>query len=86
VPDLQAMTAELGPFIPARHAVVGQRHVARHRHVAAADQPRIRDSVMGRAKQTGRDQRRAVAGEAGDAMDAGGVEGVGEGSDLAECP
>jgi hypothetical protein len=26
---------------------VGQRHVSRHRHVASADQPRIRDGLVG---------------------------------------
>jgi hypothetical protein len=35
------MTAELGAFIQEKHAMVGQRHVTRHRHVAPADQPRI---------------------------------------------
>jgi hypothetical protein len=80
------MAAELGPFIQQEHAMVGQRHFTRHRHVAPADQPRIRDGLVGRATRAGRDQCRTVAGEAGDAVDAGGVEGVGEGSDLAECP
>jgi hypothetical protein len=42
--DLQDMAAELGQFIQEEHAMVGQRHFARHRHVAPADQPRIRDS------------------------------------------
>jgi hypothetical protein len=44
--------------------MVGQRHVARHRHVAATDEPRIRDGVVGGAKRAGRDQRRADATEA----------------------
>jgi hypothetical protein len=39
--DLEDMAAELGPFIQEEHAIVGQRHVARHRHVAPADQPDI---------------------------------------------
>ena len=47
--DLQDMAAELGEFIQEEHAMVGQRHLAGHRHVAATDQPRIRDGVMGRA-------------------------------------
>jgi hypothetical protein len=29
------------------HAMVGKRHVAQHRHVAAADQPCIQDGMMG---------------------------------------
>jgi hypothetical protein len=45
--DLEDMAAELGQFIQAEHAVMGQRHLARHRHVAPADQPHIGDGVMG---------------------------------------
>jgi hypothetical protein len=30
--------------------VVRRRHFARHRHVAAADQPRIRNGMVGRAR------------------------------------
>jgi hypothetical protein len=62
--DLKDMGAELGPCIQEQHAMVGQRHLARQRHVAPADQPRIRDRMMGRATWAGRDPRRAVAGEA----------------------
>jgi hypothetical protein len=51
------------------------RPVARHRHVVAADQPRIRAGLVGHATRAGRDPRRAGAGAAGDAVDAGGVEG-----------
>jgi hypothetical protein len=39
--DLQDMAAALGEFIEEEHAIVGQRHVSRHRHVAPANQPRI---------------------------------------------
>jgi hypothetical protein len=53
--------------------------VAGHRHVLAPDQPDIGDGVMGGEKRPRRDQRRAVAGEAGDAVDAGGFDGFGEG-------
>ena len=35
--DLEHMTAKLGPFIQEENAVVGQRHVAWHRHVAFTD-------------------------------------------------
>jgi hypothetical protein len=45
--DLEDLAAELGEFIQAEHAMVGQRHFARHRHVAPADHPRIREGVMG---------------------------------------
>jgi hypothetical protein len=44
---LQDMTAELGQFIEKEHAVVRERHLARHRHVAPAYQPRVRSSVLG---------------------------------------
>jgi hypothetical protein len=80
--DLEDMAAELGPFIHEKHAMVRSRHVARHRHVAPADQPRIRDGMMGRATRAGRDPRRAVAGEAGDTVDTGGVEGFGQGENI----
>jgi hypothetical protein len=76
--DLQDMAAELGQFIQEEHTIVGQRHFARHRHVAAADQPRIRDGMMGRATRAGRDQRHTVAGEAGDAAGACALKGFGE--------
>jgi hypothetical protein len=35
--DLKDMAAELGELIQEEHAVVGQRHLAGHRDVAAAD-------------------------------------------------
>jgi hypothetical protein len=44
----QDMAAELGQHTEEEHAVVAQRHVTRHRHVAPADQPRIRAAMMGR--------------------------------------
>jgi hypothetical protein len=37
--DLQDMAAELGQFIQEEHAIVGQRHVTGHWHVAPADSP-----------------------------------------------
>ena len=43
------MAAALGPCIQEAHAVVGQRHLAGHRHVAATDQPRIREGLVGGA-------------------------------------
>ena len=46
---LEDMAAELGQFIQEEHAMVGQRHFTRHRHVAPADQPRIRDGMVRRA-------------------------------------
>jgi hypothetical protein len=41
------MAAARRPCIQEEHTVVGQRHLARHRHVVPADQPRIGDGVMG---------------------------------------
>jgi hypothetical protein len=70
--DLEHMTATLGPFIQEEDAVVGQRHVAGHRHGAPADQPDIRDGVMGGATQAGGDPRHTGAGEPRDAVNAGG--------------
>jgi hypothetical protein len=72
--DFKDMAAKLWLFIQQEHAMVGPRHVTRHRHLADADQPCIRDGVVGRATRAGRDPRRAVTSEAGDAVDARGFE------------
>jgi hypothetical protein len=77
--DLEHMTAAPREFIQKEHAMVGQRHLRRHGQLTAADQPRIRDGVVGRATRAGRDPRRAGAGEAGDAVDACGLKGLSEG-------
>jgi hypothetical protein len=76
--DLEHLPATLRPFIQDEGAVVRQRHLARHRHLAPADQADIRDGVVGRATRAGRDQRRTVAGEAGDAMEACRLNGFGQ--------
>jgi hypothetical protein len=52
-PGLEDMAAAFGDFIQAAHAMVCQRHVPRRRHLAAADQPHIRDGLVG-ARDTGR--------------------------------
>jgi hypothetical protein len=75
---LQDMVAALGPCILQEHAVVRQRYFARHRHVAPADQPHIRDGVMEGATRAGRDPRRAVAGAARDAVDTRGLQSFGQ--------
>jgi hypothetical protein len=77
--DLKDMAATLGPCIQEEHAMVGQRHLTRHRHVAPADQADIRDGMVRRAKRAGRDPRRAVAGAASDAVDTRRLNGLGEG-------
>jgi hypothetical protein len=56
-----------------------QRHCTRQRHVAAIYQSHSRDGIAGRATRGGRDQGRPVAGAASDAMDAGGLNGFGQG-------
>ena len=75
---LQHTAAALGPFIQAEDAVVGQRYVARQRHVAPADRPDIRDRLMRSATRPGRHHRGAVTGEPSDAMEARGLDGVGQ--------
>jgi hypothetical protein len=77
--DIEDVAAALGPFILEEYTVVGQRHVARHRHVAAADQPHIGDGVMGGATRSGRDQSHTVAFEAGNAMEARSLQGLSQG-------
>ena len=64
-PALEDMPPALEAFTQQEHAMVGPRHLARHRHVPPTDQSRFREGLVGRAKRAGRDQRRAVAGEAG---------------------
>jgi hypothetical protein len=76
---LEHMAAKFGEFIQKEHAVVRQRHFTRHGDVATADQSCIRDGMVGRATRAGRDQGRPVAGAASDAMDAGGLNGFGQG-------
>jgi hypothetical protein len=74
--DLQDMTAALGQFIQEEHPVMRQGHLARHRHVAPADQPGVRNGVVRGAERAGRDPRRAGVGETGDAVNAYGGEGL----------
>jgi hypothetical protein len=76
--DLKDMAAEPGQFIHEAHAMVGQGHVARHRHVAPTDQAHIRDRMMGGATRASRHQRGAVAREASDAREVGGVDRCGQ--------
>jgi hypothetical protein len=77
--DLQDMAVALWPCIQEAHAMVGQRHVTRHRHLAPADQPRIREGMVGRVTRAGHDQPHAVAGEAGVAVDTRGLKGFSQG-------
>jgi hypothetical protein len=77
-PDLQDMAAALGPCIQEERAMVGQRHLTRPRHVPPTDQPDIGDGVMRGAKRARGDDRGLRAGEAGDAMNARGLQRFGE--------
>jgi hypothetical protein len=73
---LEDVASELRPFIEKEHAVVRQRHLARQRHPAPTDQAQVRDRLMRGATRAGGDQRRAVAGAAGNTMDARGLKGL----------
>ena len=59
--------------------MVRQRHLPRQGHLAPTDQPDIRDRLMRGAIRAGRDHRRAGAREARDAVDARGLDRLGEG-------
>ena len=60
---------------PTQHAPSMKRApcLSARRQLAATDQPRIRDGMVGRATRAGRDPRRAVAGQAGDAVNPRGL-------------
>jgi hypothetical protein len=76
--NLQHMAAALRQLIQQEHPMVRPRPLAGHRHVAPADQADIRDRVVRGAKWAAGDHSGAVTGEAGDAMDVGGLEGFGQ--------
>jgi hypothetical protein len=73
------MPLELGEFIEEEDTVVGERPLARRGHLAPTDQPHIGNGMVGGATRPGGDDGGAPPGEAGDAMDAGGVDGLGQG-------
>jgi hypothetical protein len=66
--DLEDMAAELRQFIQKEHAVVRQRHIARHGDVPAPNQSHLGDGVRRGTTRAGRDNRRAGAGQAGNAV------------------
>jgi hypothetical protein len=76
---LDDVAAALRPFIQQEHPMVRQRHLARHWHLAAPDQPHSGDGVMWGATRTRGDDGGAGAGTPGDARDARGLEGFGQG-------
>jgi hypothetical protein len=73
------VSAELRELIEQAHAVVRQGDLPRHREVPPADQPDVRDGLVWGAAGARRDDGRAPAGHTGDAVDARGVEGFGQG-------
>ena len=77
--NLQDVAAALRQFTQQEHPMVRQRHFAWHRHLAPTDQADIGDRGMRGATWARRDARRAVTGAAGDAMNARGVDGLGQG-------
>jgi hypothetical protein len=72
------MAPAIRQFIQEEHAIMSQRHLPRPRHLAASDQPHIGDRVMRRSTRTRGHDGRARASAASDAMDARGVEGIGQ--------
>jgi hypothetical protein len=73
------MPSEFGEFVEAEDAMMGQRHLARHGHLAAADQSHIGNGLVGGATRPGGDEGGAPPGAAGDAREAGGFEGLSQG-------
>jgi hypothetical protein len=70
------MARALGPRIQAQDAVVGQRHLPRHRQLAAAAHTDSGDGVMRGPERAHGDEGGALARQAGDAMAAGGLQRV----------
>jgi hypothetical protein len=68
--DFQDGASALRQFIQTEHAVVGQRHVFRHRHLAPIDQPHIGDRVMEGATRARRDDGGAITGTSDHAVGA----------------
>jgi hypothetical protein len=76
---LQYVAVELRQFIQQEHAMVRQRHLARHRDLTAADRAHSRDGVMGGTKRAGGDEGGAGLTSARDAVNARGLNGFGQG-------
>jgi hypothetical protein len=76
--DLEDVTPELRECSEEEHAVVCPRHLCRQRHLTAADQPHLRNRMMGGATRLRGHKGRAPAGQAGNAMDARGFDGLGQ--------
>jgi hypothetical protein len=76
---VEDVAAARGECIQDEPAVVRPRSLARHRDVPAADQPHRRDRLRRRATRAYRHHRCTGAGEAGDAVEARGLEGFRQG-------
>ena len=72
------MALQLRKFVQEQDAVVRPRHLPRPQPLPPADQPHTRNRVVRRTTRARGHQGGAGAGEAGDAVDAGGVEGFGQ--------
>jgi hypothetical protein len=77
--EYKDMLCELQPPTQAQVAVVRQEHLPRHGPLAATDHAHIGDGVVRAAERARGDDGGTPAGQAGDAMDAGGLEGFREG-------
>ena len=77
--NLEHVLLELRQLVEEEHAVVGERHLARPGHVAAADQAGVGDGVVGRAERPGDEQRCLLRQQPGDGIDLGGLEGLVQG-------
>jgi hypothetical protein len=53
------MPSEFGEFVEEEDAMMGQRHLARHGHLAAADQSHIGNGLVGRDMGVWSHSRRA---------------------------
>jgi hypothetical protein len=76
--DLEPMACERRELIEEEDAMRRQRHLPRHGDLAPTDHADVRDGVVRGATRLGGDNGGAGAGEAGDAVDAGGFEGFGQ--------
>jgi hypothetical protein len=74
--DIEDMALELRQLIQEQDAMVRQRDLPRHGPLAATDQAHIGDGVVGSPERAHGDDGGAPPGEAGDAMDAGGLQRV----------
>jgi hypothetical protein len=74
--DLEHMAAEPRQLIQHEHPIVRQRHLPRHGDLAPTDQSDIRDGMLEATTRAGGKEGHAIAGEAGDERDGGGVEAL----------